>query len=61
MENKPWSLHIEFAVLLVTLIAGFYTIDGKIECQGQRTDKLYEMYCDMQKEIKDIYIVMKKG
>ena len=51
--QNHWSIHMEFAVMLVTLIGGFYTLDSKIERQGARTDKLYEMYCDMQKEIKE--------
>lgn len=48
--------HIEFLVLLITLIGGFYLMDGKIERQGSRTDKLYEMWCETQKEIKQIYV-----
>jgi hypothetical protein len=55
MENKNWATHIEFMVLLVTLLGGFYILDGKIERQSSRTDRLYEMYCDTQKEIKQIY------
>ncbi len=55
MDKKNWSIHLEFVIIFVTLIGGFYNLDGKIERQGQRTDKLYEMYCDTQKEIKDIY------
>jgi hypothetical protein len=51
MENtKHWTAHAEFIVLLVTLIGGFYTLDGKIERQSERTDRLYEMYCDVQKD-----------
>lgn len=42
MENKHWSTHIEFVVLFVTLIGGFYLLDGKIEKQSARTDSLYE-------------------
>lgn len=30
-------------------------IDNKIERQGERTDKLYEMWCETQKEIKQLY------
>lgn len=51
-----WVNHIEWAVLLFTLIGGFYMLDGKIERQSQRTDRLYEMYCDTQKEIKQLYM-----
>lgn len=44
MENKNWFVHVEWVVVLVTLLGGFYTLDSKIERQGARTDKLYEMY-----------------
>lgn len=50
MEN--WLSHIEFIVLLVTLLGSFYLLDGKIERQGQRTDKLYEMFIELVKENK---------
>jgi hypothetical protein len=56
MENKNWFVHVEWVVVLVTLLGGFYMLDGKIERQGARTDRLYEMYCDTQKEIKQIYM-----
>jgi hypothetical protein len=60
MDNsKHWTTHVEFMVLLVTLVGGFYTLDGKIERsttqQSARTDRLYEMYCEIQKEIRDLY------
>ena len=51
MEN--WSIHVEFLVLLVTLIGGFYLLDGKIErglqIQSARSDRLYEMFIDLVK------------
>lgn len=61
METKSWSIHGEFLVLLITLIGGFYLLDGKIERQCQRvdelnslqaarSDKLYEMFIDLIKE-----------
>ena len=43
-------VHIEFAVILITLLGGFYLLDSKIERQGERTDKLYEMFIDLIKE-----------
>lgn len=55
MENVHWFIHVEWVVVLVTLLGGFYMLDGKIERQGQRTDKLYEIWCETQKEIKEIY------
>lgn len=48
MGNQPWTMHAEFVVLLITLIGGFYTLDGKIERQCGRTDKLYEIFVDNQ-------------
>lgn len=52
METKNWMVHVEFLVLLVTLIGGFYLLDGKIERQSGRTDRLYEMFIDLVKERK---------
>lgn len=64
MENKNWFVHVEWVVVLVTLLGGFYLLDGKIErstlAQSARTDRLYEMYCDVQKQMKDEIISMKK-
>jgi hypothetical protein len=56
MVEKHWSLHAEFVVTLITLLSGFYILDAKIERQSNRTDRLYEMWCETQKEIKQIYI-----
>ena len=58
-ENKHLTSHVEFLVLLVTLLGGFYLLDDKIETQGARTDKLYEMFVENQKtfyeEMKNIH------
>ena len=51
-ESKHWTSHVEFVVIFITLVGGFYLLDGKIERQGQRTDKLYEMFIDLLKEGK---------
>jgi len=51
-ESKHWTSHVEFVVLLITLLGGFYLLDGKIERQSGRTDKLYEMFIDLVKEGK---------
>lgn len=55
-DSKHWTSHVEFMVLLVTLIGGFYILDGKIErsttTQAARTDRLYEMFIDLVKENK---------
>jgi hypothetical protein len=50
MENKiNWFVHVEWVVVLITLLGGFYLLDGKIERQGARTDRLYEMFIDLIK------------
>jgi hypothetical protein len=51
-HSKHWTTHIEFIVLLITLMGGFYLLDGKIERQSARTDRLYEMFIDLLKERK---------
>ncbi len=48
MDKPTWTTHAEFVVLLVTLIGGFYLLDGKIEHCGTRTDKLYEIFVENQ-------------
>lgn len=50
--ERNWTSHAEFIVLLVTLLGGFYLLDGKIERQSSRTDRLYEMFIDLVKEGK---------
>lgn len=64
MKEPSWSIHAEFVILLVTLIGGFYLLDGKIERQGERqgerTDKLYEMFCSLQSQMKDEIIEIRK-
>lgn len=52
MENRNWFVHVEWVVVLVTLLGGFYLLDGKIERQVARTDRLYEMFIDLLKEKK---------
>lgn len=67
MEQKNWFVHVEWVVVLVTLLSGFYLLDGKIERQGERTDRLYEMFCTVQRQwsedssrMKDEICSMKK-
>ncbi len=61
MENKNWLVHVEWVVVLVTLLGGFYTLDARIDSQAsmthdrilaqeQRTDRLYEIIIDMLKD-----------
>lgn len=49
-NNNGWFVHVEWVVVLITLLGGFYLLDGKIERQGCRTDRLYEMFIDLIKE-----------
>lgn len=62
-DNTNITTHIEFMVLLVTLLGGFYLLDGKIErctqAQSARTDKLYEMFCEVQTQMKQDSIYVK--
>jgi hypothetical protein len=55
-DNKAWASHAEFVVILLTLLGGFYLLDGKIErctqAQSSRTDRLYEMFIELVKENK---------
>jgi hypothetical protein len=55
MKEGNWFVHVEWVVVLITLLGGFYLLDGKIERQGHRTDRLYEMFIDMQNEIKHFH------
>ncbi len=59
MDKKNWYTHAEFVIMFITLVGGFYLLDGKIErqiqCQSARTDKLYEMFVQVQNEIKDLH------
>lgn len=53
MKESNIVSHMEFLILLITLIGGFYILDGKIErctlVQSARTDKLYEMFIEVVK------------
>lgn len=64
MNQKNWMLHLEFVVMFMTLLGGFYTLDNKIERltqqQSQRTDRLYEMWCTTQEEIKNLRLDMNR-
>jgi len=52
MESRNWFVHVEWVVVLVTLLGGFYLLDGKIERQSCRTDRLYEMFIEIVRERK---------
>jgi len=56
-ESKNWISH--FVVLLTILLGSFYLLDGKVEIERQsnRTDHLYEMFLEVKKEIKNLYVI----
>ena len=49
-SKNAWIAHVEFFVLLISLLGGFVLLNARIETQNSRTDKLYEMFCTLQKE-----------
>ena len=36
--SKDWASHVEFAVLFVTLVSGFFLFDAKFERSNERID-----------------------
>jgi hypothetical protein len=56
MKEKNWSVHVEWVVLMITVIGGIYVINSEIRTemrsQAARTDRLYEMFIDLVKERK---------
>lgn len=51
-DKIQWGIHIEFAVLFMTLVGGFYMIDSKFERCHERTDRIYEMFYEIIKDKK---------
>ena len=54
---------IQVFTIIATMLGGIFYIHSDIreirkdmQQQGARIDKLYEMYCEMQKEIKQLHI-----
>jgi hypothetical protein len=59
MEIKNWSIHVEFIVIFITLLGGYFMIEQQISTQTARidqincrTDQLYQMFIDLLKEKK---------
>ena len=59
VEIGKWSTHVEFVVVFITLLGGLYALDAKferldarIDQQSARTDRLYEMFIDLVREVK---------
>ena len=54
---------IQVLSIIVTMLGGIFYIHSEVreirkdmQQHTARTDKLYEMYCEMQKEIKQLHI-----
>ncbi len=47
-KENNWFVHVEWGVVFIISVVGFYLLNEKMERQGQRTDKIYEMFCTMQ-------------
>lgn len=64
LENLNWPTMA--AMFIITwyftrdIKASVEKLENDMREQGKRTDKLYEMFCDLQKQMKDEIISMKK-
>ena len=54
------SRHKDLFSIMAVMIIGCVWIHGEVKQQSIRTDRLYEMFCDMQKEMKDSFCAMQK-
>ena len=55
LRSQNWIIHIEFFVLVVTIICGLYLLQDKIDRQGERIDsqgKRIDSLCDMFKQVQ---------
>lgn len=66
MNEKNWSIHVEFLVIFFTLLGGYFMIQQDISAQtsridqvntrtdqvNTRIDQLYTMFIDLLKEGK---------
>lgn len=59
-ENIRWGTHIEFAVLFVTILGGFYMIDAKCERAHERIDRTYDMFTELSKDMNQKFIEISK-
>jgi hypothetical protein len=57
MEKSHWSVHVEFIVIFITLLGGYYFIQKDVSAQTARidqvncrTDQLYQMFIELIKE-----------
>lgn len=61
-ERVRWGTHIEFAVLFVTILGGFYMIDAKCERAHERIDRTYDMFTELSKEMNQkFYDLLKEN
>lgn len=47
--SNRWS-HVEWVALMATLVGGFYLVHGAVQQQSARTDRLYEMFVEAQRD-----------
>jgi hypothetical protein len=56
VENKSsWITNGLLIVEIIAMVTIFFNIQGQIQNQGERSDKLYEMFVTVQNEIKDLH------
>lgn len=39
MENKNWLSHVEWVIIFITLVGGFYSMDARIDAANSRFDQ----------------------
>ena len=70
MDIIDYLAKLNWQTILGMFIIGWYftreiresliKLEVDVREQGKRTDRLYEMFCDLQKQMKDEIIAMKK-
>lgn len=64
---KDWKMHIEFFILMITMLGGFYTIDSKIERQIfatheriDRTNDRIDHQCERTDKLYEMFVDLLK-
>lgn len=61
MENRPTSwFFAEWISILGTFLVCFVFLFYQNQTQSARSDRLYEMFCELQKQTKDELLQMRK-
>jgi hypothetical protein len=71
MNETNWSVHVEWVVLMATIIGGIYVIDGKIHtqvsemrsemhAQTDRSDRLHEAQTQRIDRLYEMFIDLVK-